>query len=83
LEGEFVLVQGVVDLVVIAPSDICLVDFKTDELQARDLEAKVKTYAHQLKLYACALSKIYRRSVSESWLYFLAAKKTVALQNLT
>jgi ATP-dependent helicase/nuclease subunit A len=79
LQADFVLVQGVVDLAIIAPNDVWLVDFKTDELQPHDLQAKVKTYAPQLKLYAQALSKIYRQPVSASWLYFLALKQAVAI----
>jgi ATP-dependent exoDNAse (exonuclease V) beta subunit len=79
MSGEFVLVQGVVDLTVIAPDEIWLVDFKTDELRLDDLQSKVKTYAPQLKLYARALSKIYQRPVAESWLCFLAWRHAVSV----
>jgi hypothetical protein len=34
LEAEFVVVQGVADLVVLLPEEIWLVDFKTDEIRA-------------------------------------------------
>jgi ATP-dependent helicase/nuclease subunit A len=72
LEGEFILAQGVVDLAVVAPKEIWLVDFKTDQFAAHELPAKVEFYTPQLSLYAQALQRIYRRPVSQSWLYFLS-----------
>jgi len=72
LEGEFILAQGVVDLAVVAPKEIWLVDFKTDQFTAHELPAKVEFYTPQLSLYAQALQRIYRRPVSQSWLYFLS-----------
>ena len=81
LEAEFVVVQGVADLAVILPEEIWLVDFKTDAIGAGDLAAKAKSYEPQLRLYAQALSQIYRRPVSESWLYFLARRQAVPFQS--
>ncbi len=69
--------QGVADLVVLLPEEIWLVDFKTDEVRADDLAGKTKIYELQLKLYASALAKIYSRPVTNCWLHFLAARKTV------
>lgn len=76
LENEFVVVQGVADLVVLLKEEIWLVDFKTDEVGVADLPAKIKLYAPQLKLYARALEKIYARPVTNSWLHFLSAQQT-------
>ena len=72
LADEFVVVQGVADLVVLLPQEIWLVDFKTDEMRADDLPKKIKLYTPQLKLYAQALEKIYARPVKNCWLHFLA-----------
>jgi ATP-dependent helicase/nuclease subunit A len=76
LEDEFVVVQGVADLVVLLPEEIWLADFKTDEIRQDGLPDKIKAYAPQLKLYAQALAKIYSRPVTERWLHFLAARRT-------
>ncbi|MEI6192748.1 MAG: PD-(D/E)XK nuclease family protein, partial [Verrucomicrobiota bacterium] len=76
METEFVVVQGVADLFVLLPQEIWLVDFKTDEVGAGELPAKVKTYAPQLKLYSRALAKIYERPVTQCWLHFLSAQRT-------
>jgi ATP-dependent helicase/nuclease subunit A len=55
LENEFVVVQGVADLVVLLPEEIWLVDFKTDEVRADELPERTRLYEPQLKLYARAL----------------------------
>ena len=71
---EFVVVQGVADLVLLLPHEIWLVDFKTDDVSADNLAAKVRLYEPQLKLYALALSRIYKRPVTNCWLHFLARR---------
>ncbi|MCW5554587.1 MAG: UvrD-helicase domain-containing protein [Verrucomicrobiae bacterium] len=78
-DDEFVVVQGFADLVVLPPGEIWLLDFKTDQAKAADLPAKVQLYEPQLKSYALALSRIYRRPVTECWLCFLAARKSIAV----
>jgi ATP-dependent helicase/nuclease subunit A len=80
LENEFIVVQGVADLVVLLPKEIWLVDFKTDEAVTDDLPGKIKTYTPQLELYASALAKIYSRPVTNCWLHFLSAHKTVPVK---
>jgi ATP-dependent helicase/nuclease subunit A len=77
LENELVVVQGVVDLVVLLPSEIWIVDFKTDHVESQELAEKARIYEPQLKLYALALARIYRRPVAECWLYFVAPRSLV------
>jgi ATP-dependent helicase/nuclease subunit A len=74
---EFIVVQGVADLVVLLPKEIWLVDFKTDKVRAEELPAKTKTYEPQLRLYALALKKIFARPVTKCALHFLSAEETV------
>jgi ATP-dependent helicase/nuclease subunit A len=80
LANEFIVVQGVVDLAVVLPQEMWLVDFKTDALKADELADKMRFYEPQLKLYARALSEIYRRPVTEAWLYFLGPGKAVEIE---
>ncbi|HLX95141.1 MAG TPA: UvrD-helicase domain-containing protein [Verrucomicrobiae bacterium] len=80
LEDEFVVVQGVADLVVLLPGEIWLVDFKTDELEPGESSERKRHYEPQLKLYAGALSRIYARPVANCWLHFLATRQTVAIR---
>ena len=77
LKDEFVVVQGVADLVVLLPGEIWLVDFKTDEIKPRDLAERRRHYEPQLKLYVHALSRIYSQPVTNCWLHFLNARQTV------
>lgn len=79
LKDEFVVVQGVVDLAVLLPKEIWLLDFKTDEVSAREVAQKVRLYEPQLKLYARALSRIYRKPSTECRLHFLSSGATVAV----
>ncbi|HEY5042295.1 MAG TPA: UvrD-helicase domain-containing protein [Verrucomicrobiae bacterium] len=79
LENEFIVVQGVVDLAVLLPDEIWLVDFKTDGVRADELAQKIKTYTPQLRLYAAALEKIFARQVTLRALHFLAARRTVEI----
>jgi ATP-dependent helicase/nuclease subunit A len=72
LDQEFVVVQGVADLVVLLPGDIWLLDYKTDDVDAAGVDAKTRLYSIQLKLYAQALRQIYHRPVTHCWLYFLS-----------
>jgi ATP-dependent helicase/nuclease subunit A len=80
LKNEFVVVQGVADLVVLLPKEIWLVDFKTDDVRADELAGKIKIYSPQLKLYASALAKIYSRPATNCWLHFLSAQKTESVK---
>lgn len=74
---EFVVVQGVADLVVVRERELWLLDFKTDQLRAGELAGKVSAYRPQLRIYAAALSAIYNKPVTRSWLHFLAVGETV------
>jgi len=76
---EFVIVQGVMDLVAILPEEIWLLDFKTDHFAAGELSEKIASYRPQLALYAQALQRIYRRPVTKCWLHFLALSQTELL----
>jgi ATP-dependent helicase/nuclease subunit A len=76
LADEFVVVQGVADLVVLRLDEIWLVDFKTDAAHTDELAGKIKAYTPQLRLYAAALEKIFARKVTVRALHFLAARRT-------
>jgi ATP-dependent helicase/nuclease subunit A len=80
LAHEFVVVQGVADLVVLLPREIWLVDFKTDGIKPGELTERKRLYEPQLKLYAGALSRIYSHPVTNCWLHFLAARQTANLK---
>lgn len=76
---EFVVVQGVVDLAVIAPERIWILDFKTDAVTATTMAEKARAYTPQLQLYALALTRLYQRPVTGAWLHFLALNRSVRI----
>ena len=76
LAGEFVVIQGVADLLVLRSDQIWLVDFKTDALAPEELADKIRYYEPQILLYSAALAKIYDRPVTRRWLHFLALNQT-------
>jgi len=76
---DFVVVQGIIDLAMIRPDEIWLLDFKTDDIETAALEQRIASYRPQLEIYKTALEKIYKRPVTNTWLHFLSLGETVAL----
>jgi ATP-dependent helicase/nuclease subunit A len=76
-DAEFVVTQGVIDLAVVAPDSVWLLDFKTDAVQPGAFGDKVAAYRPQLALYAHAVQEILGRTVSHRWLHFLATGDSV------
>ncbi len=75
--GDFIIVQGVVDLAVILERELWVVDYKTGDVRPEDLDHKARAYAPQLALYATALARIYRRPATQCWLHFLMPGQSV------
>ena len=70
LEGEEVLLQGVVDCALLEADGITILDFKTDKVTQNSLEEAVLRHSLQIQTYADALSRIYELPVKEKYLYF-------------
>jgi ATP-dependent helicase/nuclease subunit A len=79
---EWMVVQGMVDLAVVMPEELWILDYKTDRIGRLGLPEKLSVYRPQLQLYARALARIYRRPVTEKWLHFLEAGETVPVLDL-
>jgi ATP-dependent helicase/nuclease subunit A len=80
LQNEFVIVQGVADLVALLPKEIWLVDFKTDDINRGEVPERTALHEPQLKLYALALARIYARPVTDCRLCFLRPRMDVAIR---
>lgn len=76
---DYQVVQGVIDLALILPDEIWIVDFKTDRVSPDTVALRAQEYGPQLRIYAHALTEIYRRPVTRSWLYFLATRDLVPI----
>jgi len=78
-DDDYQVVQGVVDLALVREHEIWIVDFKTDRVATAGVSAKAQEYAPQLRLYAHALTSIYQRPVTRTWLYFIATRDLVEI----
>ncbi|MGX8692809.1 MAG: helicase-exonuclease AddAB subunit AddA [Clostridia bacterium] len=76
--GEQVLLQGVVDCCFEEDGALTVVDYKTDAVRTEaELAARAAYYEGQLRAYAAALRRIFRKPVREGVLYFLSCGKEV------
>ncbi len=67
---EAVLVHGIIDCLILNEGKLTIIDYKTSQITASDVDAKVKLYKPQVELYATAMSDILRCPVESVWLYF-------------
>ena len=67
-----ILLQGVVDCALIKDDGIYIIDFKSDRVTAKTIDATVEKYRGQLEVYAKALSMIYCKPVKSAHLYFFS-----------
>ena len=72
LEGENVLLQGVVDCALMEDDGITIVDFKTDRVTQETLDEVTARYRMQVETYAQALSRIFELPVKGKGLYFFS-----------
>ena len=79
LEGEKVLLQGVVDCAILEEDGITIIDFKTDYVTEDTVDELTEHYRLQVQTYAQAMSRIYQKQVKESYLYFFRLNRFVAV----
>ena len=79
LEGEQILLQGVVDCALVESDGITVVDFKTDYVTEATLSEVLARYRPQVDTYSRALERIYETTVKGTYLYFFHLKKLIAI----
>ena len=79
LEGEQVLLQGVVDCALLEEDGITVIDFKTDYVTDQTLTEVISRYRLQLQTYADALQRIYEQPVKARYLYLFHLDRFVAV----
>ena len=77
LNGEQVLMQGVVDCALIEDDGITIVDFKTDKVTEETIAQRSEMYRQQVAVYADAMERIYERPIKDKLLYFFALDRFV------
>ena len=78
VEGEQVLLQGVVDAAILEESGLTVIDFKTDRVTEANVLDRAEEYRGQLGTYEKALERIFKKPVKETVLYFLKIGKAVS-----
>ena len=68
-----VLLQGVVDCLLEEDGELTVIDYKTDAVRTEEqLRERTALYTPQLRAYAKAVERIFRKPVKECVLYFLS-----------
>ena len=80
LDGESVLLQGVVDCAILDEDGIIIIDYKTDSLFEMEPDTAANKYRGQINAYAEALSRIFELPVKAKFLYFFARNKFVEIE---
>ena len=80
VEDETVVVQGIIDMLIQTPEGLVVIDFKTDDVTAEEVDERAEAYGRQLELYGKAASAILKTGVLGRWLYFLAPAVAVAVK---
>ncbi len=70
IEFGGVLIEGTFDLIYEWKEKFILIDYKTDEVDSKELEVKVEQYKPQLMLYAKALKNIIGEYPLKTMIYF-------------
>ena len=68
---EIVVVQGIIDMLVQRPDGLVVIDFKTDNITAKQVSERAELYREQLQLYGRAAEAILKDKIVGRWLYFL------------
>ena len=75
LEDADVIYRGKIDLVQKDGQKIRVVDFKTDEISAKQTDERAQKYSAQMKIYQKALENIKDRPQPETSIYFIQPGK--------
>lgn len=79
LEGEQVLLQGVVDCALLEADGLTVVDFKTDYVTEETLPAVTERYRLQVHTYGEALRRIYEMPIKAQYLYFFRLDRFIEI----
>jgi ATP-dependent helicase/nuclease subunit A len=85
--NDFIIVQGIIDLLIKTPEGLVVIDFKTDlssvalaksdAISPDEITKRAELYRQQLDLYAQAASNIIGQKVCGKYLYFLRPGREV------
>lgn len=79
LDGEKILLQGVVDCALMEDDGITIIDFKTDYVTEQTVDRIAVRYQPQVEAYAESVSRIFEKPVKEKLLYFFHLDRFITL----
>ncbi len=68
---DTIIVQGIIDMLIRTPQGLVVIDFKTDDVTAKEASERAELYRKQLELYGRAVEAILKGKTIGKWLYFL------------
>lgn len=79
VDGEQMMLQGVVDCAFVEDGRLVIVDFKTDHIMASEVSERAENYRPQLQAYSHAMEQVMEKEVGEKLLYFFAVNSAISL----
>ncbi len=70
-DDETTIVQGIIDMLIQTPTGLLIIDFKTDNITAKQADKRAELYRQQLEFYSRAAGAILKSTIVGKWLYFL------------
>ena len=77
--GDFVVLQGIADLVWMREDDFVVLDLKTDDIDVTQAAERAALYGPQLELYAGAIQGLCGKKCRGKFFYFLRPRKLLAV----
>jgi ATP-dependent helicase/nuclease subunit A len=71
MNDDFIIVQGIIDMLIQTPDCLVIVDFKTDKVTQKQVNQRTELYRGQLEMYSRAAQSIIKAKTISKWLYFL------------
>ena len=68
---DTIVTQGIIDLLIRTAQGLVVIDFKTDNVIAEQVQDRAELYRRQLELYSRAACAILKERPVGKWLYFL------------
>jgi ATP-dependent helicase/nuclease subunit A len=72
---DFVIAQGVIDMLLDEPDGLAILDFKTDDIPAGRVRERTLAHTSQVALYALAAESILGKPVKKASIFFLGPQR--------
>jgi ATP-dependent helicase/nuclease subunit A len=73
------LVRGRLDVVIVEPDGLTIIDYKTDNVNEQTVRQRAEFYREQINTYRSALADISGQPVKEAYLVFLKVRKIIRM----